>query len=126
LCDPDALPRRTCATTQVEVWVRAMETPKERLYMFKPDELFAFQLATETGRAKRAAAGGRTGKAADIKRHYATASVINAERIVFNIKGNSYRLVVAVDFDKGIAWIKWLGSHREYDRIDVTEIRYEK
>jgi len=43
---------------------------------------------------------------ADVKRAYATASVVTAERIVFNIKGNAYRLVVAVDFDKGIVWIK--------------------
>jgi len=63
---------------------------------------------------------------AEIKRHYATASIITAERIVFNIKGNSYRLVVAVDFDKSIVWIKWIGSHRDYDRIDVTEVDHEK
>lgn len=58
----------------------------------------------------------------DIKRAYATASVVTAERIVFNIKGNSYRLVVAVDFEKGIVWIKWIGTHSDYDRIDVTEV----
>jgi mRNA interferase HigB len=63
---------------------------------------------------------------ADIKRHYATASVVTAERIVFNIKGNSYRLVVSVDFDKSIVWIKWIGPHRDYDRIDVTEVDHEK
>jgi mRNA interferase HigB len=57
----------------------------------------------------------------DVKRRYATASVVNAERIVFNIKGNDYRLVVAVDFDKGIVWIKWIGTHEAYDKIDVTE-----
>lgn len=61
-----------------------------------------------------------------MKRLYATASVVNAERIVFNIKGNSYRLVVAVDFEKGIVWIKWLGDHRSYDRIDVTKVKHEK
>jgi mRNA interferase HigB len=47
---------------------------------------------------------------ADVKRRYATASVVNAERIVFNIKGNDYRLVVAVDFEKAIIWIKWIGT----------------
>jgi mRNA interferase HigB len=62
--------------------------------------------------------------AADIKRMYATASIVNAERIVFNVKGNSYRLVVSVDFDKGIVWIKWIGTHREFDRIDVTMVRF--
>src|SRR4051794_8719937 len=55
----------------------------------------------------------------DGRRGYETASIISAERIVFNIKGNDYRLVVAVDFEKGIVWIKWLGTHAEYDRIDV-------
>jgi len=62
----------------------------------------------------------------DVKRAYATASVISAERIVFNIKGNSYRLVVAVDFEKAIVWIKWIGSHQEYDHIDVREIEHDR
>lgn len=61
---------------------------------------------------------------ADVKRLYATASIIAADRIVFNIKGNSYRLVVAVDFGKAIVWIKWLGTHAAYDRIDVKEVQH--
>jgi len=59
---------------------------------------------------------------ADVKRLYATASVVSAERIVFNIKGNVYRLVVAVDFEKAIVWIKWIGTHRDYDKIDVRKV----
>src|SRR5579871_1188861 len=59
---------------------------------------------------------------ADVKRLYATASIVSAERIVFNIKGNDYRLVVSVDFEKSIVWIKWIGTHKAYDRIDVTEV----
>jgi mRNA interferase HigB len=59
---------------------------------------------------------------ADVKRLYATASVVSAERIVFNIKGNHYRLVIAVDFEKGIVWIKWIGTHADYDQIDVMEV----
>lgn len=61
---------------------------------------------------------------ADVKRLYATASIVNAERIVFNIKGNDYRLVVSVDFDKSIVWIKWVGTHKAYDKIDVTEVSH--
>ena len=61
---------------------------------------------------------------ADVKRRYATASIVGAERIVFNVKGNAYRLVAAVDFEKGIVWIKWIGPHDDYDRIDVRKIRY--
>ena len=59
---------------------------------------------------------------AEVRRRYATASIVSAERIVFNIKGNAHRLVVAVDFEKGIVWIKWIGTHAAYDRIDVTEV----
>ena len=62
---------------------------------------------------------------AEVKRLYATASIVAADRIVFNIKGNDYRLVVSVDFEKGIVWIKWIGTHEQYDRIDVKEVRYE-
>jgi mRNA interferase HigB len=54
------------------------------------------------------------------------ASIVSADRIVFNIKGNDYRLVVAVDFAKGIVWIKWIGTHREYDRINMREVEYER
>lgn len=61
----------------------------------------------------------------DVKKLYSTASVLSAERIVFNIKGNDYRLVVAVDFEKGIVWIKWIGTHKAYDRINVTEIEHD-
>jgi mRNA interferase HigB len=46
---------------------------------------------------------------------------VSAERIVFNVKGNSYRLIVSVDFEKSIVWIKWLGTHRDYDRIDAGQ-----
>lgn len=63
---------------------------------------------------------------AEAKRLYATASIVSAERIVFNIKGNDYRLVVSVDFEKDIVWIKWLGTHRAYDRIDVREVQHDR
>jgi mRNA interferase HigB len=61
---------------------------------------------------------------ADVKRRYATASIVSAERIVFNVKGNDYRLVVAVDFEKAIVWIKWIGTHKACDKIDVIEVRH--
>ncbi len=61
---------------------------------------------------------------ADVKRLYATSSIVSADRIVFNIKGNDYRLVVAVDFEKTIAWIKWVGTHEHYDKIDVKEVEH--
>ena len=58
----------------------------------------------------------------DVSRLYASASIISRDRVVFNIRGNTYRLVVAVDFEKRIVWIKWLGTHRDYDRIDAGEV----
>jgi mRNA interferase HigB len=62
----------------------------------------------------------------DIKCLYSHTSIISSDRIVFNIKGNDYRLVVAVDFEKNIVWIKWIGTHKEYDKINVKEIEYDK
>ena len=41
-------------------------------------------------------------------------------------QGNDYRLVVAIDFEKGIVWIKWIGTHADYDRIDVREVEHER
>ena len=61
----------------------------------------------------------------DVKASYPKASVLKASRVVFNIKGNDYRLVAAVDFKKAIVWIKWIGTHRDYDRIDVKEVEHE-
>ena len=61
---------------------------------------------------------------ADVKRLYVSASIVSADRIVFNIKGNGYRLVVAVDFEKAIVWIKWVGTHKDYDEIDVREVQH--
>jgi mRNA interferase HigB len=60
----------------------------------------------------------------DVKASYAHASIVGADRVVFNIKGNAYRLVVAVDYRRGTVFIKWLGTHREYDAIDVRTIQY--
>ena len=60
-----------------------------------------------------------------MKRLYATASIVSSDRVVFNIKGNDYRLVVAVDFEKAIVWIKWIGTHKDYDKIDVTEVDHD-
>src|SRR5436190_23235793 len=62
---------------------------------------------------------------ADVKRLYTSASIVTADRIVFNIKGNDYRLVVSVDFEMGIVWIKWIGTHKDYDRINVKEVEHE-
>jgi len=56
----------------------------------------------------------------DIRNHYATASFVGRNRVVFNIKGNDYRLIVAVAYRFQAVYIKFLGTHAEYDRIDAA------
>lgn len=60
----------------------------------------------------------------DVKASYAHASIVGTDRIIFNIKGNSYRLVTAVNYRRAIVFIKWLGTHKEYDAIDVRTVQY--
>jgi mRNA-degrading endonuclease HigB of HigAB toxin-antitoxin module len=60
----------------------------------------------------------------DVKRNYTWAGIISSDRIVFDILTNRYRLVTAVDFEKGILWIKWIGTHKEYDKIDVKRVKH--
>lgn len=57
-----------------------------------------------------------------IKADYASASFMAGNRVVFNIKGNDYRLVVAVHYDRGMMYVRFVGTHREYDRIDAVDI----
>lgn len=61
---------------------------------------------------------------ADVKRAYSNASIIDDERVVFNIKGNAYRLVAAIDYVRQTLFIKWIGAHAEYDKIDVRKVQY--
>ena len=58
----------------------------------------------------------------EIKIDYPSASVIGDNRIVFNIKGNNYRLIVKINYDYQMAWIRFVGTHAEYDKIDATKI----
>jgi len=58
----------------------------------------------------------------DIKAVYRNASIMGNNRVVFNIKGNQYRLVVAVQYRFGIVYIRFVGTHQEYDRIDATTV----
>ena len=59
---------------------------------------------------------------ADIKKSYATASILKNGRIVFNIKGNSYRMVVKLNYQKQWCFIRFIGTHEEYDKIDANSI----
>ena len=59
---------------------------------------------------------------ADIKEVYRNVSFIANNRIGFNIKGNKYRLIVAIRYEYGIVYIRFVGTHREYERIDASTI----
>jgi mRNA interferase HigB len=63
---------------------------------------------------------------AELEQQYSSASIVSAERVVFNIKGNEFRLVVAINYHYQVLLIKWLGTHREYDRIDVGKVEYDR
>jgi mRNA interferase HigB len=63
---------------------------------------------------------------AQLKQQYRSASILSAERVVFNIKGNDYRLIVAISYHYHVVLIKWLGTHKEYDQIDAAEVEYDK
>ena len=57
-----------------------------------------------------------------VKSDYPIASIIDSSRIVFNIKGNSYRLVVHIDYWAQKVYVRFIGTHSEYDRINVREV----
>ncbi len=58
----------------------------------------------------------------DIKLRYASASFVGGNRVVFNIKGNQYRLVVAVAYRFAAVYIKFVGTHRQYDAVDAATV----
>jgi mRNA interferase HigB len=62
----------------------------------------------------------------ELKKVYGNASLVADDRVVFNIMGNKYRLVVRIVFEFKAIQIKWFGTHAEYDKIDVTIIQYKK
>ena len=58
----------------------------------------------------------------DVKAAYRNASFVAGNRVVFNIKGNHYRLVVAMRYDRQIGYVRFVGTHSQYDRIDATTV----
>lgn len=58
----------------------------------------------------------------DIKRVYRNVSFVANNRVVFNIKGNSYRIIVAIHYQFSIVYIRFVGTHKEYDKIDAAAI----
>ena len=59
---------------------------------------------------------------ADVKAQYGSASILKDNRVVFNIAGNKYRLVVRINYDSKTVFVRFIGTHREYDKIDAEVI----
>jgi mRNA interferase HigB len=59
---------------------------------------------------------------AELKAKYGGASIINAERVVFNICGNKYRLIARINYVSGALFIRFVGTHKEYDQVDAETI----
>lgn len=59
----------------------------------------------------------------DLKATYKNASVLKGGRVVFNIKGNDYRLVVEINYAAQIVFVRWVGTHEDYDEIDAETVR---
>lgn len=64
--------------------------------------------------------------AAELKALYKNASILNSKRVVFNIHGNSYRLIVDVEYQFKIVFVIWFGTHKQYDKVDAKAINYVK
>lgn len=62
---------------------------------------------------------------ADLKRHYGSASILKNNRVVFNIGGNRFRLVVSIVYEKEIVFIKFIGTHNEYDKVDANTVTWK-
>jgi mRNA interferase HigB len=62
----------------------------------------------------------------ELKQKYGTASILTSKRVVFNIKGNEFRLIVDIEFKIKIVFVVWFGTHTEYDQIDAKTISYEE
>lgn len=85
-------------------WEATPETKQQLLAWY--DEVLAAQWSQPT----------------DIKERFGSASILKNRRVVFNIKGNHYRLVVAVAYKLGVVYVKFIGTHKEYDLIDAESV----
>lgn len=62
----------------------------------------------------------------ELKQQYCNASILTDKRVIFNIHGNRYRLIVDIEYRLKIVFIVWFGSHKQYDKIDAKKVSYGK
>ena len=58
----------------------------------------------------------------DVKSNYPSASILGGNRIVFNIKGNHYRLIIKINYNYQMVWIRFIGTHAAYDKVDANKV----
>ena len=61
----------------------------------------------------------------ELKAKYGNASIISSKRVVFNIKGNDYRLIVDIEYKLKLVFVVWFGTHTDYDKINAKTVNYE-
>lgn len=106
---------RVIARGTLNAFVRnRVETRLQRVVQEKLDAWFALASRAEWRNS------------AELKLQLSSVSIISAERVVFNIKGNDFRLITAVDYQHQIMLILWLGTHREYDCINPVKVAFDK
>lgn len=66
------------------------------------------------------------GNPKELKSQYRNASVLTDKRVVFNIHGNTFRLIVDIEYRLKIVFIVWFGTHKQYDKIDAKKVSYVK
>ena len=93
----------------------------KRFWESSPRHRKAAKKPLEAWHAEAEKASWRT--SADIKKQYRNASVLKNGRVVFNIKGNDYRLIVKVHYELQRVYICWVGTHDDYDEIDAETVR---
>jgi mRNA interferase HigB len=99
--------------------VIAVKTIKEYAKEFHQAEQALFSWYDEAN-------GAEWNNSAELKAQYRNASVINNKRVVFNIHGNSYRLIVDIEYRLKIVFVVWFGTHKQYDAINSKTISYVK
>lgn len=62
----------------------------------------------------------------DVKTHFGSASILPDQRVIFNIHGNHYRLIAFIAYESQTVFIKWIGTHAEYDRIDAAVVQFQR
>jgi mRNA interferase HigB len=58
----------------------------------------------------------------EIRKDFPSASILKSNRVIFNIKGNSYRLIVQINYGSGIVWVRFIGTHEEYDNVNAETV----